>query len=86
MRFICSAATISKADSTPSVASVCQNILERDNCREDVHCLLMRCYAHQNQVPLALRQFQIRVQALRQELDVDPATSTVSLYEELRHR
>ena len=67
-------------------AALCQSILRRDNCREDVHCLLMRCYAHQAQIPLALRQYQICVQALRQELDVAPAATTVALYEQLRRR
>lgn len=66
--------------------AICQSILARDNCREDVHCLLMRCYAYQGQIPLALRQYQTCAQALHQELDVAPAASTLALYEQLRRR
>jgi DNA-binding SARP family transcriptional activator len=65
---------------------MCQTILERDNCREDVHCLLMRCYARQNQFYLALRQYQVCVGALRAELDMAPAAATMALHEKLRRR
>jgi DNA-binding SARP family transcriptional activator len=64
--------------------SLCQLILGRDNCREDTHCLLMRCYCHQGQHYLALRQYQACVEALRTELDVDPASETTQLYERIR--
>lgn len=67
-------------------ASLCRSILEHDNCREDVHCLLMRCYARQGQYHLGLRQYQYCVEILRRELDVKPADSTVALYEQLRKR
>jgi DNA-binding SARP family transcriptional activator/tetratricopeptide (TPR) repeat protein len=67
-------------------AALCQSILVRDNCREDIHTLLMRCYAYQRQIPLALRQYQVCVQALREELGVGPSESTVGLYEQLRRR
>ena len=66
--------------------AVCQLILTRDPCREDAHCLLMRCYGRQEQYPLALRQYQICVEALRAELDVEPAMKTRQLYERIRRR
>jgi DNA-binding SARP family transcriptional activator len=65
-------------------AALCQSILERDNCREDVHCLLMRGYARQGQFHLVTRQYQACVETLRRELEVEPAESTVALYERLR--
>jgi DNA-binding SARP family transcriptional activator len=65
-------------------AALCQIILARDNCREDVHCLLMRCFAHQGQTPLGLRQYQICVEALLEELGVGPSESTVTLYKQLK--
>jgi DNA-binding SARP family transcriptional activator len=65
-------------------AALCQLILERDRCREDVHCLLMRCYAGQEQIPLALRQYQVCVEALQRELDVTPEPATTQLAERLR--
>jgi len=65
---------------------VCQLILARDRCREDAHCLLMRCYSRQGQHHLALRQYQICVEALQSELEVLPAPETTKLYEQIRHR
>lgn len=66
--------------------TLCQLTLARDTGREDVHCLLMRCYTRQGQHHLALRQYQICVDALRAELEVDPALETTQLYERIRHR
>ena len=66
---------------------LCQLILNRDLCREDAHCCLMRCYSRLGQVPLALRQYQICVEALQSELEVDPAPETIQLYQQIhRHQ
>jgi DNA-binding SARP family transcriptional activator len=67
-------------------AALCQRTLAYDNCREDAHCLLMRCYSRQGQQNLALRQYQACVEALRAELDVEPAPTTVDLYGRIRRR
>jgi DNA-binding SARP family transcriptional activator len=64
----------------------CQLALNYDRCREDVHCRLMQCYSRLGQVPLAMRQYQTCVEALRDELDVGPAPETTQLYEQIRHR
>jgi DNA-binding SARP family transcriptional activator len=65
----------------------CQHILERDRCREDAHCMLMRCYNRQGQDHMALRQYQACMEALRLELDVAPAPTTTRLYQQIReHR
>lgn len=61
-----------------------QLILSRDRCREDAHSMLMRCYSRQGQDNLALRQYQVCVEALRMELDVTPAPETTKLYELIR--
>jgi DNA-binding SARP family transcriptional activator len=45
----------------------------------------MQCYSRLGQAPLALRQYQICVDALRAELEVDPAPETIQLYERI-HR
>jgi DNA-binding SARP family transcriptional activator len=66
--------------------ALCQLALTRDACREDTHCLLMRCYSRQGQRQLALRQYQICVEALRAELEVDPAPETTLLHEQIRRR
>jgi DNA-binding SARP family transcriptional activator len=66
--------------------TLCLRMLTHDNCREDAHCRLMRCYFRQGQSHLALRQYQTCVEALRTELDVDPSPATVQLYEQIRRR
>jgi len=65
--------------------TVCQLILISDRCREDAHCLLMRCYSRQGQRHLAIRQFQACLEALRNELDVEPDLATIQLAERI-HR
>jgi len=64
--------------------SMCQVLLSFDNCREDVHCRLMRCYSRQGLDHLALRQYQICESALKEELDVTPTVTTSQLYEQIR--
>jgi DNA-binding SARP family transcriptional activator len=44
----------------------------------------MRCYYHQGQRYLALRQYHLCVKCLREELDVSPANATTSLYLQIR--
>jgi DNA-binding SARP family transcriptional activator len=65
-------------------AAVCRRIIERDNCREDAHRRLIRCYSRQGQTHLALRQYLACVATLRAELDIDPAPATVRLQEAIR--
>lgn len=67
-------------------SNLCQLIITADNCREDAYCRLMRCYARLGQYPPALRQYQTCVEALRTELDVEPSSTTVDLYERIRRR
>ena len=64
--------------------TLCQLLLSRDPCREDVHCRLMQCYSRLGQSPLALRQYQICVEALRVELEAKPAPETTRLYNRIR--
>lgn len=61
-----------------------QLILNHDLCREDAHYRLMQCFSRLGQGPLALRQYQICVEALQAELEVDPAPDTTQLYEQIR--
>jgi DNA-binding SARP family transcriptional activator len=66
--------------------TACQLILNAEPCREDAHCLLMRCYSRQRQQHLALYQYQVCVEALRSELQVEPAPETTELYHRIRRR
>ncbi len=65
---------------------LCQRLLIADDCREDAHCRLMRCYVQQGQYHLAIRQYQTCVETLERELGVDPAPSTRELYERILKR
>src|SRR5262249_20821766 len=65
---------------------VCLKLLACDNCREDAHCRLMRCYSRQGQVQLALRQYHSCAATLRRELSVAPAPATTELYHRIHRR
>jgi DNA-binding SARP family transcriptional activator len=67
-------------------ATLCQLLLKYDNCNEEAHCHLMRCYGRLNQYHLAIRQYHICADALKTELGVEPAAQTVKLYERARRR
>lgn len=54
-------------------------MLDVDPSREDAHRLLMRCYASQGRVHLALRQFDLCVRALRATVEAEPSAETVRL-------
>jgi DNA-binding SARP family transcriptional activator len=67
-------------------ATLCHVILNRDCCREDAHRRLMRCYCRLGKRHLALRQFQLCVEALKNELDIDPEPSTLQLAKRIRNQ
>lgn len=58
-------------------------ILRFDRAREQTHRQLMRLYHLAGNRSAALHQFNACVTALREELDVDPAPSTVALYQQI---
>jgi DNA-binding SARP family transcriptional activator/DNA-binding NarL/FixJ family response regulator len=63
---------------------VCENILEKDNCREDIHRRLMLSYYRIGQRDKAIKQFQKCVEALKEELEVKPSGETTNLFEQLK--
>ena len=63
---------------------LCQKILAKDDCREDAHRRLMRCYCRQGQPYLALRQYHQCAETLETELEVPPMAETLALYERIR--
>lgn len=64
--------------------SKCDKMLAVDPCREEAHRRLMRCYARRGQRYLALRQHQLCVETLQNELDVPPVSATTTLFEQIR--
>jgi DNA-binding SARP family transcriptional activator len=63
---------------------LCRRILAEDDCREDAHRRLMRCYSQQGQRNLALRQYNLCVETLARVLDVSPMPGTVALHHQIR--
>jgi DNA-binding SARP family transcriptional activator len=58
-------------------------LLAIDPLEEIAHRALMRLYAEQGRRAAALRQYQVCVRVLRQELGTDPAAETRALYNDL---
>jgi DNA-binding SARP family transcriptional activator len=56
-------------------------VLRYDRARESTHRRLMRLYALAGDRTAALRQYQSCVSALGEELGVEPAASTITLYQ-----
>jgi two-component SAPR family response regulator len=72
-------------DGKPMTAvNLCKTMLEKDNCREDVHRRLMKCYMRLGQRTQALRQFQKCEEILRTELQVEPTQHTLALVEKIK--
>jgi DNA-binding SARP family transcriptional activator len=65
---------------------VCQRLIPGDLCREDIHRLIMLCYARLNQPHLAARQYHQCRRQLRGELGIEPADTTQQLYERIRRQ
>jgi DNA-binding SARP family transcriptional activator len=59
---------------------LCQKILAEDDCRENTHRRLMHCYFYQGQSHLAVRQYQLCLASLKNELDILPSKDTKDLY------
>ena len=60
-----------------------QYILAVDNCWENAHYGLMRCYIRQGKRGLALRQYQRYVETLRAELGAEPGANMQNLARQL---
>ncbi|MFQ3661569.1 MAG: BTAD domain-containing putative transcriptional regulator [Chloroflexaceae bacterium] len=61
-----------------------QKILAYDNCHEEAHRLIMRCYAAQGQRSLAMRQYALCRETLARELGLQPMQETEQLAEMIR--
>jgi len=59
-------------------------ILEKEPSREDTHRLIMRCYAQQGQRAKALHHYQICLDILRSEFNMEPEPLTAALFEQIR--
>jgi two-component SAPR family response regulator len=72
-------------DGRPATAiSLCEQILQKDNCREEVYRRLMICYNRIGQRDKALRVFKRCLETLKTTLDVDPTAATRDLCQKIR--
>jgi DNA-binding SARP family transcriptional activator len=65
-------------------AGACHKMLAVEPCREEAHRRLMRCYCRQGQPHLAIRQYHLCVEHLKEELDISPAKTTEVLHQQVR--
>lgn len=73
------------SDSKPLTAiKLCEVILQKDNCREDVHQRLMRCYYRLGLRDKAIKQFRKCKEILNAELEVEPTQTTMDLYQKIK--
>jgi DNA-binding SARP family transcriptional activator len=73
-------------DDFEACVGVTGKTLEVDNCNENAHRLMMRCYGRMGHAHLALRQYHFCVDALSRELNLIPSPQTVALFQQIRHR
>jgi len=64
---------------------MCRKMLAIDRCSEEAHRHLMRCFYEQGQSYMALRQYHLCVEALKEGLNAAPSSFTRELYETIRH-
>jgi DNA-binding SARP family transcriptional activator len=75
-----------RAGNYAGAVSITLRALAVDNCDEELHCRLMRCYRLLGQHHLALRQFHACKEALARELGTTPGLAIVRLHDAIRHR
>ena len=63
--------------------AVSQRLLTHELADESAHRRVIRCFVHQGQRSLAIRQYQICTEALDRTFGVVPAPETTRLYEDL---
>ena len=60
-----------------------RHMLLLDNCLEEAHYGLMRCYVRQGKRGAALRQYQSCQEILQKELGIQPGLALQNLYQRL---
>ncbi len=72
-----------KGDLEQSI-SMCERVLRRDRCYEEAYQILMRAYALSGSRSQALRSYTRCVQALSDDLGIEPLPETTQLYEAIK--
>ncbi|KAA3637145.1 MAG: response regulator [Bacteroidetes bacterium] len=63
---------------------LCQKMLEKDDCLEEAHRLLMFSYEKLGMRDKAVKQYQKCRSVLRKELEVNPSRKTKDMYDQIR--
>jgi len=77
-----SAYYIEKHQITPAMI-LCQKVLARDRCNERAYRDLILCHLLQGQRQLAIREYQVCVQALKDDLGLPPSEEIQALYRQI---
>jgi DNA-binding SARP family transcriptional activator len=64
--------------------TICKVILDKDNCREEIYCRLMKCYNGTGHRDKALRVYSQCAQCIRTELDAEPTSTTTELFKKIK--
>lgn len=69
---------------TEQAVHLCEQVLSRDRCYEEAYQILMRAYARAGSRSQALRSYMRCVQALSNDLGIEPLPETTQLYESIK--
>jgi LuxR family transcriptional regulator, maltose regulon positive regulatory protein len=72
-----------KMEDWPKSMQLAQRILQEDQFREDIHCLIMRAHAALGNRSAVREHYEGLKRLLQSELGVEPASETRKLYQEL---
>ena len=73
-------------DGSPETAiHLCETILSKDNCREDIYQRIMECYYKLGKREKALKKYQQCIHILRDELDIEPTRSLNQLFHKIKN-
>ncbi len=61
----------------------CQRMLQKDNCLEEIHRLMILCYSELGMKEKAVRQYYKCKKTLAHELEISPSFQTQSLYKRI---
>ena len=75
-----------RAGDPSSAIATARRLLELDPLQEGAHRALMRAYAMEGQIGLALNQYRSCVETLRRELGVEPDAQTERVHDEILKR
>lgn len=87
-RYLATATTLASrlatSGDTEQAVHLCEQVLRRDRCYEEAYQILMRAYARGGSRSQALRSYARCIQALQDDLGIEPLPETTRLYERIK--